>query len=97
MFKYLLTVYNIPIANLMRHGDITTKCCPAPLMPASRGGSEGTGSNWTWEKFKRRVAELMGEATTVTYEIVTLSRGSQGDEVKELQKVLNDMFSEQTE
>lgn len=84
----ILTVYNIPISNLMRHGDITTKCCPAPLMPVSRGGSEGTGSNWTWDKFRNRVAELMGEATTVTYETVTLSRGSQGDEVKELQEGL---------
>ena len=33
----ILTVCNIPLSNLMRHGDITTKCCPAPLIPASRG------------------------------------------------------------
>ena len=84
----ILTVYNIPITNLLRHGDITTKCCPAPLMPASHGGSEGMGNNWTWEKFKNRVAELMGETATVTYEAVTLSRGSQGDEVKDLQEGL---------
>ena len=72
----ILTVYNIPLSNLLRHGDITTKCCPVPLMPASRGGSEGTGSNWTWEKFRSRVAELMGGATEVTYKDVALSRGS---------------------
>lgn len=46
------------------------------------------GNNWTREKFKNRVTELMGEATAVTYEDVALRRGSQGDEVKELQEGL---------
>ena len=84
----ILMVYDIPMTNLLRHGDITTKCCPAPLMPASRGGSEGMGNNWTWEKFRSRVAELMGERAELTYAATALSRGSQGDEVKELQEGL---------
>ena len=46
------------------------------------------GNNWTREKFKNRVTELMGEATAVTCEDVALRRGSQGDEVKELQEGL---------
>lgn len=84
----IMKVHNIPLTNLLRHGDITTKCCPAPLMPASRGGDEGTGSNWTWEKFKSRVKELMEEAVGTTYAVTALSRGSQGDDVKELQEGL---------
>ena len=79
----ILTVYNIPLTHLLRHGDVTTKCCPMPLMPASRGGFEGQGSNWTWEKFKSRVAELMGgEVGDI------LQKGCQGDEVKQLQEDL---------
>ena len=79
----ILTVYNIPLTNLLRHGDVTTKCCPMPLMPASRGGYEGQGSNWTWEKFKSRVAELMGgEVSDV------LQMGCHGEEVKKLQEDL---------
>lgn len=84
----ILMVYNIPFTNLLRHGDVTTKCCPAPLMPASREGSEGAGTNWTWQKFRNRVAELMGEIADTTYAATVLSRGSQGDEVKELQEGL---------
>ena len=79
----ILTVYNIPLDHLLRHGDVTTKCCPMPLMPASRGGYEGQGSNWTWEKFKSRVAELMGSPGVTVSDV--LQKGCQGDEVKQLQ------------
>ena len=82
----VLTVYNIPLTNLLRHGDVTTKCCPMPLMPASRGGYEGQGSNWTWEKFKRRVTELMGSTSLVVSDV--LQKGCRGEEVKKLQEDL---------
>ena len=82
----ILTVYNIPLDHLLRHGDVTTKCCPMPLMPASRGGYEGQGSNWTWEKFKSRVAELMGSSISTVSDV--LQKGYQGEEVKQLQEDL---------
>lgn len=79
----ILTVYNIPLDHLLRHGDVTTKCCPMPLMPAERGGFEGEGSNWTWEKFKSRVSEFMGSSVSDV-----LQKGCQGEEVKRLQEDL---------
>ncbi len=57
-----------------------------PLMPASRGGYQGQGSNWTWEKFKSRVAELMGSPEVTVSDV--LQKGCQGDEVKQLQEDL---------
>ena len=57
-----------------------------PLMPASRGGYEGQGSNWTWEKFKHRVAELMGSSISTVSDV--LQKGCQGEEVKKLQEDL---------
>ena len=82
----ILTVYNIPLTNLLRHGDVMTKYCPMPLMPTNRGGFEGQWSNWTWEKFKSRVAELMGSSISTVSDV--LQKGSQGEEVKQLQEDL---------
>lgn len=42
--------YGIPLENILRHGDITTKNCPSPLKR-----DQGLGSNWTWEQFKEKV------------------------------------------
>ena len=75
----ILTVYDIPLTNLLRHGDVTTKTCPAPLMPPF----EGKGSNWTLQGFRSRVAEFMG------YEVSdTLQKGCQGEEVRQFQEDL---------
>jgi len=91
----IMLVYNIPMSNLLRHGDVTTKCCPVPLMPASRGGCEGQGSNWTWAKFRARVAECM---QTVSGKVVQdtgagagerlLRKGDSGEDVREMQERL---------
>ena len=52
---WILDHYNIPLDHLLRHGDITTKHCPSPYID-----NPGDGPNWTWAKFKARVAEYMG-------------------------------------
>ena len=52
---WIMQEYDIPMDNLLRHGDITTKHCPSPYID-----NPGDGSNWTWGKFKARVAEYMG-------------------------------------
>lgn len=52
---WILTKYGIPLDHLLRHGDITTKHCPSPYID-----NPGDGPNWTWQKFKARVAEYMG-------------------------------------
>ena len=52
---WIMSEYNIPMDHLLRHGDITTKHCPSPYID-----NPGDGPNWTWAKFKARVAEYMG-------------------------------------
>jgi len=92
----IMLVYNIPMNNLLRHGDVTTKCCPVPLMPASRGGCEGQGSNWTWEKFRARVAECMKnvggkvvqDTSTGTTGERLLRKGDSGEDVRTMQERL---------
>lgn len=50
LVKYLMEKYSIPADHVLRHGDITTKHCPAPwLNPPYK-------TNWTWEEFKRRIS-----------------------------------------
>jgi len=50
--------YGIPLENVLRHGDITTKNCPSPYKR-----DEGLGTNWTWQQFKDRVRYYMGDGT----------------------------------
>ena len=40
--------------HLLRHGDITTKICPAPWMTCE-GYKGSKGTNWTWAQFKSAV------------------------------------------
>lgn len=57
---WIMDTYNIPMENLLRHGDITTKHCPSPWID-----NPGDGSNWTLEQFKERVqAYLNGEESS---------------------------------
>jgi len=54
---WIMSEYNIPMDHLLRHGDITTKHCPSPYID-----NPGDGPNWTWEQFKAKVAEYLGNA-----------------------------------
>ena len=54
---WIMDHYKIPMDHLLRHGDITTKNCPSPYKR-----DQGKGSNWTWEQFKAKVAEYLGNA-----------------------------------
>lgn len=53
---WIMSEYGIPMDHLLRHGDITTKHCPSPYID-----NPGDGPNWTWEQFKARVGEILGE------------------------------------
>lgn len=86
-----LYVYGLDMSRLLRHGDITTKNCPSPYKR-----DEGKGTNWTWKKFRTKVAEYynqLGGDTVVEVEATpttsyTLSAGDKGDNVKKLQEQL---------
>ena len=58
---WIMSEYNIPIENLLRHGDITTKHCPSPYFD-----NPGEGPNWTWAQFKMRVSEYLSGAASET-------------------------------
>lgn len=73
---WIMFCLDIPDSRLLRHGDITTKHCPAPYIDY-----EGQGSNWTWDKFKEETRRAMSIKRT-------LKKGSNGDDVKELQSGL---------
>lgn len=54
---WIMQEYNIPLSNLLMHGEITTKHCPSPYID-----NPGDGPNWTWKKFKETVAAYLGES-----------------------------------
>ncbi len=79
----VLTVYNMPLDHLLRHGDITTKNCPSPLKRDA-----GKGTNWTWDQFKNKVSEylnVLGNGGSIS---TILKVGSTGQDVTDLQKKL---------
>lgn len=53
---WIMQTYNIPLSNLLMHGEITTKHCPSPYID-----NPGDGPNWTWKQFKDVVAAYLGE------------------------------------
>ena len=46
--KELMAKYSIPAENVIRHYDVTHKCCPAPFVKNQE----------EWNKFKRRLTEV---------------------------------------
>ena len=92
---WIMQEYGIPIENLLRHGDITTKHCPSPYID-----NPGVGPNWTWEKFRAKVEEYLtgGNAkdgiyikiggSSMTYKVDVLKKGSKGTSVLLLQEIL---------
>lgn len=50
LVRYLMQKHNIPLENVLRHGDIVNKTCPAPYIHNNR--YKGT---WTWKEFKEAV------------------------------------------
>lgn len=53
---WIMQEYNIPLSNLLMHGEITDKHCPSPYID-----NPGDGPNWTWKRFKDTVATYLGE------------------------------------
>ena len=79
----ILTVYNLPLDHLLRHGDITTKNCPSPLKR-----DQNKGTNWSWEKFKSKTAQYINVLQNNSLTNTLLKIGSSGQEVKQLQDSL---------
>ena len=56
----LMKEYNIDIDHVIRHYDVTGKCCPNPYVLDNK-----RKTSWTWEQFKERVKELYSGAESV--------------------------------
>ncbi len=76
--KKLMKKYNIPASNVIRHYDVTGKQCPAYWVDDAK-----------WEKeFHDKLEEKTKGANTVTIELDVLQKGSKGEQVKTLQRLL---------
>lgn len=82
---WIMQEYNIPLSNLLMHGEITTKHCPSPYID-----NPGDGSNWTWKQFKETVAAYLGEnvpeeESVVKMEFRQIHKGDNNEDVGTLQ------------
>lgn len=82
---WIMQEYNIPLSNLLMHGEITTKHCPSPYID-----NPGDGPNWTWKKFKETVAAYLGgsvENKEGVYEVEfrQIHKGDNNEDVGTLQ------------
>lgn len=83
---WILDHYRIPFENMLRHGDITTKNCPSPYKRDA-----GKGSNWTWERFRARVKEILEGEKKGGYMVTfaNVHKGSKGPDAFTCQAMLN--------
>ena len=82
---WIMQTYNIPMSNLLMHGEITDKHCPSPYID-----NPGDGPNWTWKKFKETVAAYLGgsvENKEGVYEVEfrQIHKGDNNEDVGTLQ------------
>lgn len=73
---------------LLRHGDITTKPCPAPYF-----ASAGYKTNWSWDRFKTHVlaigiADQQQKGKTYMFEVKQIKKGDKSDDVRLAQELL---------
>lgn len=82
---WIMQTYNIPLSNLLMHGEITTKHCPSPYID-----NPGDGPNWTWKMFKDMVAAYLGgsvpkEEGVYKVEFRQIHKGDNNEDVGALQ------------
>jgi len=85
----LMKEYDIDIDHVIRHYDVTGKCCPNPYVLDNR-----RKTSWTWEQFKERVKELYSGAESVREDVYmvefkVIGKGDNNEDVGTAQKLLN--------
>ena len=78
LVQWLMDEYNIPESRVIRHFDVTGKCCP-----------NGYISKTSWDKLH---AKLTGKKTK-PYPTINLYRGDIGEQVGRLQRCLNRLIN----
>ena len=61
LIAYLMRRYEIPISHVVRHWDITRKCCPRPLVGDDINEYYGISGNQKWKEFKQRISEIVSK------------------------------------
>lgn len=82
LVKTLMKKYGIPQENVIRHFDVTGKSCPAYWC-----GTSAKDKKWKTEFHNK----LKAEEKTVSIELKVLEKGSKGEQVKTLQRLLSAM------
>lgn len=59
LIAYLMKQYNIDIDHVIRHWDVTLKCCPRPLCGDDINEYYGVSGNERWAKFKQQIQEKL--------------------------------------
>ena len=84
----------IPIERVIRHYDVTGKICPNPYVK-----NNGLNGNWTWQQFKKNLAQYRkdgtiaipqgkGDSDDPAITSITLKKGDRGEPVAEMQRML---------
>lgn len=94
LVKMLMTKYNVPIANVIRHYDVTGKNCPAPFVR----------NNKTWQEFKSRLVakgeQIMKQNVKINGKVKSLDTinkdGYTYIKVRDLSDVFNIGYNKET-
>lgn len=94
LVKMLMTKYNVPIANVIRHYDVTGKNCPAPFVR----------DNKAWQDFKNRLVakgeQIMKQNVKINGKVKSLNTinkdGYTYIKVRDLSDVLNISYDKET-
>lgn len=85
----LMKEYNIDIDHVIRHYDVTGKCCPNPYVLDNK-----RKTSWTWEQFKERVKSYLEGTESVREDVYmvefkVIGKGDNNEDVGTAQKLLN--------
>lgn len=93
LVRWLMDKYDVPASRVVRHFDVTGKCCP-----------NGYISKTAWANLHKRLTGSSSTSKTKTktskapaYPTVNLVRGLKGDQVVRLQKCLNKIMGAKLE
>ena len=59
LVAYLMRQYNIDINHVVRHYDVTRKCCPRPLVGDDVNEYYGITGNQKWDEFRLQTGSLV--------------------------------------
>jgi len=85
----LMKEYDIDIDHVIRHYDVTGKCCPNPYVLNNK-----RKTSWTWEQFKAKVKSYLEGAESVREDVYmvefkVIGKGDNNEDVGTAQKLLN--------